>query len=37
VPATEFLVRFSLLVPKIAVEVTKAEVTSYAAKISFVF
>jgi len=30
-------VRLSLLVPKIAVEVTKAEVTSYAAKISFVF
>ena len=30
-------VRFSLLVPKIAVEVTKAEVTSYAAKISFGF
>lgn len=30
-------VRISLLVPKIAVEVTKAEVTSYAAKISFGF
>lgn len=30
-------VRLSLLVPKIAVEVTKAEVTSYAAKISFGF
>ena len=30
-------VRFSLLLPKIAVEVTKAEVTSYAAKISFGF
>ncbi len=30
-------VRFSLLVPKIAVEVTKAEVTSYAAKVSFGF
>lgn len=30
-------VRFSLLLPKIAVEATKAEVTSYAAKISFGF
>jgi hypothetical protein len=30
-------VRLSLLVPKIAVEVTKAEVTSYAAKVSFGF
>jgi len=30
-------VRLSLLVPKIAIEVTKAEVTSYAAKISFGF
>jgi hypothetical protein len=30
-------VRFSLLVPKIAVEVTKAEVTSYAAKVSIGF
>lgn len=30
-------VRISLLVPKIAVEVTKAEVTSYAAKVSFGF
>ena len=30
-------VRFSLLAPKIAIEVTKAEVTSYAAKVSFGF
>ncbi len=30
-------VRFSLLVPKIAVEVTRAEVTSYAAKVSLGF
>jgi hypothetical protein len=30
-------VRFSLLLPRIGIEVTKAEVTSYAAKISFGF